>query len=470
MRVAYSCVVDGKPKYEWQAYLWVYSLLRNVSCNPFDIKVHCLPSISIGFMKALTVLGVDAIQITPFEGEHVYCNKIMQCFSAVYDGYAKIVLADTDIFFLGPINISPKTIFAGKTVDLQNPSMEILKEIYNDAKIRMPDKISVTFPRFESDTTFRTNFNGGFYIIDKRVLEEIGVCWKKNALWLLSNKWELLGKYTNHIDQIAMGLTLDELDIPVSLLPLKYNFPTHIPLENFEAMLDEEDEIVVLHYHNQVDANGFLLKTANAYVDRYINSANATISDIIEKHHNNMLFWNNRYSMFPELGSGIGSRGDILAYKRQILAYLTCDFVSGSVVEVGCGDLETSRDLSFVNYTGYDISSVCIEIARQKRQDWRFVCGPFSGCQIFGSADLIMCLDVLIHQKTAAEYKDLIYAISTASKRRLIVSGYIERPIYTSPIIGYHEPLTESLGELNIFSKIEIAGSYRDQYLVVADR
>ena len=44
----------------------------------------------------------------------------------------------------------------------------------------------------------------------------------------------------------------------------------------------------------------------------------------------------------------------------------------GSILDVGCGDLEVFAPLPATNYTGVDISEQALSIARLKRPEWSF--------------------------------------------------------------------------------------------------
>ncbi|MBI5839225.1 MAG: hypothetical protein HZB19_03910 [Chloroflexi bacterium] len=39
MKIAYPCVMDAKPEFEWRTFLLAHSLLCSVGCNPEDIKI-----------------------------------------------------------------------------------------------------------------------------------------------------------------------------------------------------------------------------------------------------------------------------------------------------------------------------------------------------------------------------------------------------------------------------------------------
>jgi 2-polyprenyl-3-methyl-5-hydroxy-6-metoxy-1,4-benzoquinol methylase len=124
----------------------------------------------------------------------------------------------------------------------------------------------------------------------------------------------------------------------------------------------------------------------------------------------NALFWNRRYATHPERGSGLGSRGQNAAYKRELLRAQGIE-AFGSILDIGCGDLEVVSQLNLRNYTGVDVSLQSIIRARMKRPDWNFV---LHEGQEIGNADPVLCLEVLIHQRTLTEYRSLVRMLGTA--------------------------------------------------------
>src|SRR6185312_1458439 len=113
----------------------------------------------------------------------------------------------------------------------------------------------------------------------------------------------------------------------------------------------------------------------------------------------NRVFWNNRYNTNLDLGSGIGSRGEHREYKKKILTDILEKYKPESVLDIGCGDLEITEDIDFPNYTGIDTSDFIIKRNKAKYPNRRFLCGDFPNLsnQFQLNADLVICLDVLIH-------------------------------------------------------------------------
>ncbi len=467
MKVAFSCLVDANPKFEWQAFLWAHSLVRNAAVAPNDIFVHCIHGVSEHFQSTIRGLGAQTVEVGQFDGGHAYCNKIQQCFSGAFAGYDRAVLTDCDLFFLSLPDLRANATLAANVVGLANPPLPLLQDIYRRAGVAPSEMVPVELALSRDELTFASNLNGGFYSIDVTALPRIAERWRKHALWLIG-EIAALGTYTNHVDQVALALTLDELGISPARLDPGANFHVHVPPERLSAA--KTSRIDVLHYHSRMEPSGRIPATGVPFVDVPIARANAGIEAIVSSDFDNALFWNWRYDRFPELGSGLGSRGDILEQKRELLGYVTASFNDKSVLDVGCGDLETTRTLPLKRYLGMDLSQSALKIAESKRPDWQFVTGSLSGTRDDPRADLVICLDVLIHQKSRADYDRLTSALIACANERLIVSGYEAPPALSSSIVGFHEPLSQTLKKSEAFTEILPIGTYRDVTVFAADK
>ena len=60
-------------------------------------------------------------------------------------------------------------------------------------------------------------------------------------------------------------------------------------------------------------------KVGRRKVDAEIDKFNSAIEQYISNGLLNSVFWDFRYSLHPELGSGVGSRGDALSNKTALL-------------------------------------------------------------------------------------------------------------------------------------------------------
>ncbi len=185
-------------------------------------------------------------------------------------------------------------------------------------------------------------------------------------------------------------------------------------------------------------------------------------------------FWEKRYTTNLELGSGAGSRGEHLEYKKALLSQLIEEIDPRSILDVGCGDIEVTKDLSFSGeYTGIDLSPSIVARNRTLRPSWKFIEGDF--LEIVQrdrlTADLVICLDVLIHQHDYETYTVFVRELVNATRRAAVISGF-EQPRKgrkVNPNTAYHEPITQTLTELDQ-GRIEIIGPFRNSLVVRLDK
>ena len=69
----------------------------------------------------------------------------------------------------------------------------------------------------------------------------------------------------------------------------------------------------------------------------------------------------------------MGSRGQPLLGKRELLAVLLDAIAPASVIDVGCGDGEATRGLPMPGYVGIDLSSEALRLAEIGRPEGTFL-------------------------------------------------------------------------------------------------
>ncbi|MEX2500290.1 MAG: class I SAM-dependent methyltransferase [Wenzhouxiangellaceae bacterium] len=399
-------------------------------------------------------MGVRIHGINPFHQDHPYCNKLTQLQTPELAEADICVLCDTDIAFSQSVDslLSTSSIRA-KIVDLPNPPIEIWRALLDASGL---PQCPTTNTSFGDGITPTINCNGGLYMIPSEHFRILREAWPRWARWLIDHIKLIPESYQKHIDQMSFGLAVHQFGLPIKHLSLAENYPTH---SSVGAKPDISPKVI--HYHSNVDSSHRLKQVGAPLVDKRIGWINRMIHQRRRESFGNQAFWNFRYSEYPALGSGVGSREQNLRHKEWVLQQINQDLIPSSVLDIGCGDLEVSRRIEFKNYTGVDISSEAIIGARRKKRDWNFIVGnpvktPIDPCQ------LVICLDVLIHQPTYAEYIALLGRIFSLCTDVAILSGYNQEPWHTSEITFYYEPLSQSLRKFIPGSRTEIVGGYRD--------
>jgi hypothetical protein len=189
----------------------------------------------------------------------------------------------------------------------------------------------------------------------------------------------------------------------------------------------------------------------------------------------NQVFWEKRYTTDLELGSGAGSRGEFAEYKRELLRQVIEEFHPRSIVDVGCGDIEVTRDLPFSGeYIGIDLSPSIVARNRTLQPTWHFIADDF--LEVVRrerlEADLVICFDVLIHQHEYETYRAFVRELVNAARTVAIINGF-ELPRngrVRSKNCAYHEPLTHTLTELGEEERMKILGPFRNSLIVQIDK
>jgi 2-polyprenyl-3-methyl-5-hydroxy-6-metoxy-1,4-benzoquinol methylase len=461
--VAFSCVVDKDPLLAAQCFIWLNCLIEIQSVPPAQIFVHHTGIGNADFAIWLKSRRVNLVEITPYDRRNPHCNKLRQLETFARKTFDRVVLMDCDTAWIGDAPLPIRAPIAAKIVDFANPPEAILAAIFREAGLGEPCWAEVSFPQGPGARyTDRNNCNGGLYILAGALIPELAVAWRKWADWCLDRR-HLFGGFAMHVDQVSFALALRELGRCVDPLPIEWNYPL-VPGASFPDVVPQ-----IIHFHRQIGPHCKLGRIGVAKPDQAIDALNRHITAFLAAQFVNSVFWDLRYRVAPELGSGVGSRGESLAAKRKWLGHVLGTFADKTVVDVGCGDLEVMRALPLAHYRGLDVSEQALEIARAKRPDWHFA-RLGADHSALPEGDAVVCLDVLIHQKQASEFEALLRRLVEAARERLIVSGYDEPPRLSSEIVAFHRPLLAALRETGAFAEISVVGRYRDCSLIVADK
>ena len=231
-----------------------------------------------------------------------------------------------------------------KIVDYPNPPLNVVRHLFELDHLEVTE-CKATFPIKDEQLTDWNNCNGGLYVISREFLPKLVGPWKRYATWCIDNKRELLGQHSKHIDQLSFALAMASLKKQVTHLNIEWNYPIHIKTD-----INVQPNMV--HFHDCIDSQIKLKKTGLNNIDHSITLINKRISNSIRSGHLNSIFWDFRYQYYPELGSGIGSRGKLAEYKRNLLANCFNYREDLTVLDVGCGDWKSFRHFHLRNIWG----------------------------------------------------------------------------------------------------------------------
>lgn len=454
-RISASFIVDTDPVFAYTGWHLVHSILKHTPLEPSDIHVQCTAEVPERVVERFSGLGCQIHRLTRF-GDGRYCNKLAQWENLRDQSMDHVVFLDTDMICIGDFtDFLPRDAIASKVVDLANPELALLDHLFDRA--RFADRPPTVQVEATADYTYQCNCNGGFYSVPTKFADTLFDAWRHRAEQLLADIEPLraAGKQM-HVDQISFCMALHETALPFASLLSNVNYYMHFPGQH--RHFDPDRPLALIHYHNSSLNVLGLLECAGAVEPHEIAGVQKA-NEVIGEHFDSQMFWDLRYKQFPDRGSGIGSRGDNLVYKRDLLIAEGVESAA-SVLDVGCGDLEVVGSLNLQNYLGLDRSQQSLVMARAKRPDWQFLLSP---CYV-EPADFVICLEVLIHQRTYREYEQLVKFVAEKTQRRLIISGYdaLGDHVAANHMIYFHKPLRQSLEATGRFSSIQQIGEHSD--------
>jgi SAM-dependent methyltransferase len=176
---------------------------------------------------------------------------------------------------------------------------------------------------------------------------------------------------------------------------------------------------------------------------------------------NNRSYWNRRYTTNHPEGSGIGSRGIHAWTKHIALAWAVALTQPDQILDIGCGDMVVSQVLPATCYTGIDISEVIIARNREQFPTYTFKMGDFLDLDL-ESSDLVVALDILIHQPSADVYRQCVQKLVGLARKGGIVSAFERLPVaYFDSTTFFYESIVATLTNAGAKQVVKL-GEYRE--------
>lgn len=486
-RILIACQGPGREPYTKETINLFRTLIKFGGSLSKSQKVACFTEpLQSEIAEKLTELGVVIKIVDGLDERCVHASKIQNLSLYEDEDFDLLVSLDTDIVVANDFSkYIDESAVGAKPVDQDPLSIEQWQRLFSYFDLNLPIERYLTSFHYTYTIPY---FNSGVLLVPRRFVQNLYESWKSFVKKLLESYKNLGDISTNSFftDQFALSLALAETKIPHKALPLEMNFPTHYDIhKNFEP---EKLQPYLIHYHHLSQSKTIShssYQNINKIIDEINNHLILDSPEIISQNENpfdsssyinsfdNEKFWENRYQTNLEIGSGVGSRGKHLLYKKNFIGNILASYNPTSVLDIGCGDLEVVKDLAFKNYLGIDISESITTINKSKKPDWNFISGNFIKIASKNklNADLVICNDVLIHQHRYDQYLEFVQLLVKSCNMVGIVGAYewMPRNKYRNEIVAYHEPITKTLRKFGIYN-MKIAGVYRDVCLILFNK
>ena len=454
--VAFCCAVDEKPKYLTQAVRWAQSIrwFAGSLCDADLFIGHCA-DIPSPYRRMFNALNIRLIPVERMSDWHGPSNKLGVLQSSELDDYEAIVFSDCDVIFAGdPSGELQSGKLRAKPADVTTLRNDVLAKIFEHAGIRVPTARLITTI---DEVELIPYCNSGVIVLPRQIRKRFVDRWIFWNRWMLEQS-ELLGDRAFFTDQASFALTLPEFMGEFEALGANMNFPCHFEAQRYPSHL-HETEVLVAHYHHRVDGKtGYLELVGIPGVDSAIRMFNEKSHELRRTSFENTIFWDTRYLLEPELGSGIGSRGEHATYKHALVSSLLSEHPGVSLVDYGCGDCSLLSAIHIPRYTGVDGSPEVIRKNTERFPDSHFINEDLGTTSATG--DISLCFDVLIHQPTQRDFDAIIDRIIANTRIGGLLNGFEEKPGFTSDIIFHHEALSSALTRRGL--AFRRAGEYRE--------
>jgi 2-polyprenyl-3-methyl-5-hydroxy-6-metoxy-1,4-benzoquinol methylase len=205
----------------------------------------------------------------------------------------------------------------------------------------------------------------------------------------------------------------------------------------------------------------FLKKLGNLHkVNSTIEDINRGLLKARSVEFDNQLFWNARYTIYPGLGSGLGSRGDSLKYKQKVIQQIIKLHSCKKVLDICSGDGEVMKDISSnLRLLAFDVSECSKKLYLQNNPNAEWTLLDITKDKPSEEGDLNICLDSLIHLSQKTQYEASVRNICELVGP-VLVSGFNEAPSEFGPMTYFHESLADTIHRFG--RAMLIIGKYRD--------
>lgn len=254
-RVLFGCVTDNTPKYLSQAL----RLLQSVRWfsgvfKQSDMLICVVGDIDTEHVDMFQTLGATLRAVPCFHPLHSHSNKIQFFLQPDIYNYDMLILMDCDTLIVqDPFHFLNKHVFQAKIAALPTIPHAVFKRLFDYFGIPLPEK-----RYYCSFTGTQTIWycNSGVLTIPTHLAHGLTEKWKEYN-YGLSNRLDLLEPHQNFCDQASLSLAYAATHIPFKALPVSMNYQLNLPYLPFFSAMGSCDP-VILHYHDRIDASGFL--------------------------------------------------------------------------------------------------------------------------------------------------------------------------------------------------------------------
>ncbi|MET0146655.1 MAG: hypothetical protein ABW328_17980 [Ilumatobacteraceae bacterium] len=274
-----SCVAENGDRWYQEVYNLVLSVRRFgglLGAAPF--VVHFVDDVDSRYVDGLAALDASVGVVPRFDARSPASNKLRMLELADSVDFDVLLMLDTDTIVVGDIGSYAVPDAVAIKPENRDPYPEGCWEaIYTDLGIAVPTRSVVMTSTAQVTYPY---FNSGVLAVPRPLCATLLASWSKrvdDVLDLYERRPDVVPAKERHwTNQLALALAVAGDDIAVARLPVAANLSTTVTVHPLFA--HEVTPPFVLHYHNEMDANGFVFRSRNAVLNPLIDAFNRELS------------------------------------------------------------------------------------------------------------------------------------------------------------------------------------------------
>jgi hypothetical protein len=272
-----GCVAENNYKFLSQAFRLVHSVRWFAGAlKDTDIVVCVVEGIEPGYRRALEDLGATIRVVPRYDPANPLFNKIQLFRLPDLETYDTLLYLDCDtIVVQDPSRFLTSPVLRIKLADVPTVPTDALERMCGYLGLRPPER---RYRTTQDQTPTIWYCNAGIISCPIEFIPRLIPAWCEYELAFSANP-DLLGPYQHHRSQAALALAFISNPLPFDELPVEMNFPLHLTHIKAPVEMAEADP-VILHYHDLVDSEGYLLPSPYPLAQKRIEDFNERLRGV----------------------------------------------------------------------------------------------------------------------------------------------------------------------------------------------
>jgi hypothetical protein len=270
-----ACVAENGDRWYQEAHNLVLSIRRfggGLSTAP--VVVNFVDSVEPRYEAALARLDAETRVVPRFDPRTPASNKLRMLELAGTHQFDVLLAIDTDTLVVGDVSrYADDDAVAVKPENRDPYPARCWRELFAALDIPEPSRSLVTTSTAQVTYPY---YNSGVLFVPRARCDQLLASWTRrvfDVLTLYEERPDIVPAAERHwTNQLALALAVIGDGIPVTALPVAANLSTTVPVHPLFA--HEVTPPFVLHYHNEMDAAGFVYRSSNDLVNPLIDAFN----------------------------------------------------------------------------------------------------------------------------------------------------------------------------------------------------